>query len=229
MELIIANKLYSSWSMRPWLAMRAAGLEFTESVIPLDLPETAARIKAVSPSGKLPALVDGDIRIWDSLAIIEYLNERFPDRGIWPAAPAARAHARSISAEMHSGFQPLRQACPMNLGKIFAAKEFPEPVRQDVERIEAIWREARSKFGYETGKPFLYGEFSAADAMYAPVVTRFATYQLPVAADTRAYMDAVLSHDAFRQWYRAARNESWSLPKYEVGHSPVDGAALISD
>ncbi len=223
MRLVIGNKLYSSWSLRPWLALRVAGIAFEEEVIPLYQPDTKSRILAHSPSGKVPCLIDGDVTVWESIAIIEYLAEKFPDRGVWPVDAGARAHARAASAEMHAGFQPLRAACPMNLSKRFAHRDFGADVDASVARVEALWREARTRFGAATGEPFLYGAFSGADAMFAPVVTRLDTYQVKVAADTRSYMNAVLGHPAFTAWRREALAEpsEWDLPHYEAGHTAV--------
>jgi glutathione S-transferase len=224
MHLVIANKLYSSWSLRPWILMRALAIPHTEETIPLRRPDTSTRILARSPSGKLPVLIDGEVTVWESLAIIEYLAERFPGTGVWPRDRQARAHARAIANEMHAGFQPLRQACPMNLAKRFAPRDFGPDVAASVARIEQIWREARTRFGTATTDGFLYGPFTAADAMYAPVVTRLDTYQLPVAADTRAYMDHVLSSPAFQAWREGALAEprDWDIPAYEDGHVVVE-------
>ena len=146
LKLVIANKLYSSWSLRPWLVMRVFGLPFEEQVIPLRQPETKDLIARVSPSGKLPALIDGDVLVWESLAIIEYLAERHPELAIWPKDKAARAHARAISNEMHGGFLPIRQALPMNLGKRFKAPALSEDAQANVRRIEENWRSARARF-----------------------------------------------------------------------------------
>jgi len=220
MHLTIGNKLYSSWSLRPWMVLRAFDIPFEETVIPLYRPESKARILQVSPSGKVPCLTDGDVRVWESLAIIEYLAEKFPEKAIWPTDPKARAHARAAASEMHAGFQALRSACPMNLGKRFARKDRGAAVAADVARVTALWRKARQSFGGEG--PFLYGAFSAADAMFAPVVTRLDTYQVDVEPDTRAYMDAILSHPAFVAWREAALQEPWSLPHYEEGETPVE-------
>jgi len=220
MHLTIGNKLYSSWSLRPWIVLRAFDIPFEETVIPLYRPESKARILQVSPSGKVPCLTDGDVRVWESLAIIEYLAEKFPEKAIWPTDPKARAHARAAASEMHAGFQALRSACPMNLGKRFARKDRGAAVAADVARVTALWRKARQSFGGEG--PFLYGAFSAADAMFAPVVTRLDTYQVDVEPDTRAYMDAILSHPAFVAWREAALQEPWSLPHYEEGETPVE-------
>ena len=243
MLLVIANKLYSSWSLRPWLLMRALGIAFDEEVIAMRKPDTKARMLARGPAGKCPVLIDGDVTVWESLAIVEYLAEKFPQKGVWPADPKARAHARAASNEMHAGFQPLRAACPMNLSKRFAARDFGPDVAGSVARIEELWREARDRFGAvgaarsgaspdalaarsgaspdaSAQAPFLYGSFTAADAMFAPVVTRLDTYQIPVAADTRSYMDAVLAHPAFLEWKQAALSEpcDWDIPEYEEGH-----------
>ena len=214
LTLVLGNKNYSSWSMRPWLALRAAGISFDELVIPLDRPETAEQIARYSPSGRVPALLDADLTVWDSLAIIEYAAERFPQARLWPAAREARAIARSASAEMHSGFQALRAHLPMNLKRKPAARALTPEVERDVARIVAIWRDCRTQFG--AGGPFLFGAFSAADAMFAPVVTRFDTYAVPVDGETRAYMDAILGHPAFQEWRRAALAEPWASEKYDA-------------
>jgi glutathione S-transferase len=219
LHLVIANKLYSSWSLRPWLVLRAFDIPFTETVVPMKQADTKARIGAHSPTGKVPVLLDGDVRIWESLAIIEYLAESYPDRAIWPRDRKARAHARAVSNEMHAGFQTLRQACPMNLTRRFRSPAPTPELMDNVARIEDIWREARSSFG--AGGPFLYGSFTAADAMYAPVVTRFDTYNIAVAPETRAYMDSVLAHPAFEAWKREAMAETWRIPEYEAGHTPL--------
>lgn len=217
MHLIIGNKLYSSWSLRPWLLMKALGVQFKETVIPLHEPDTKKNILVHSPSGKVPLLIDGPIRVWESLAIAEYLADKLPNAGVWPEDVAARAHARAASSEMHAGFQALRQACPMNLGRQFKPRATWSPeVVDNVARIEALWAEARRQFG--KGGSFLYGAFSAADAMYAPVVTRLDSYQIKVKPETRLYMDAILHHPAFVEWRIAALKETWFLPHYEQGH-----------
>lgn len=216
MHLIIGNKLYSSWSLRPWILMKAKGFAFTETVIPLSQPDTKKNILQHSPTGKVPLLVDNGIRVWESLAIMEYLAEAFPSAGIWPKDKAARAHARAASSEMHAGFQALRQACPMNLARRFKPREWNTDVLDAVSRVEELWTEARATFA--GGGEFLYGDFSAADAMFAPVVTRLDTYQVPVSAQSRAYMDAILAHPAFVAWRTDALKEPWFLPHYEVGH-----------
>jgi len=220
MKLVIANKLYSSWSLRPWLLMRALDIPFEETVIPMYFPDSKARMLDVSPTGKMPCLIDGDIAIWESLAIIEYIHERFPDRGVWPADRAARAHARAAANEMHAGFQALRNACPMNLGKRFAPRDLGSDVADNVRRLEGLWAEARQKFG--SSGPFLYGKFCATDAMFAPVVTRLDTYQVRVSPQARLYMDAVLAHPAFLAWREAALAEPWTIDHYEEGWTPVE-------
>jgi len=181
--LVIANKLYSSWSMRPWLLLKQGEIAFEEILIPLGQADTSERIRAHSPAGRMPVLIDGDLAIWDSLAILEYAAERWPQIGAWPEERAARALARSISAEMHSGFTALRSNCPMNLGRRYATRDRGEGVARDVARIQEIWRDARARFG--AGGPFLFGTFSAADAMYAPIVSRFETYGIEVSAPVR--------------------------------------------
>jgi glutathione S-transferase len=217
--LVIANKLYSSWSLRPWLLLKQLGVTFDEIVIPLDLPNTKAEILKHSPAGKVPILIDGEVRVWESIAIMEYAADAY-GVPVWPEDRAARAMARSVAAEMHAGFQGLRSQCPMNLGKRFAQRDRGEAVARDVARFEQIVREARERFG--RGGPFLFGPFSAADAMYAPVVTRLDTYSVPVSAQTRAYMGAVLALPAFREWLGAALKEPWVVPDDEVAEEPVE-------
>ncbi|MGY3453298.1 glutathione S-transferase family protein [Bradyrhizobium sp. USDA 4353] len=215
LKLVIGNKNYSSWSMRPWLALRGADIAFEEIVIPLytDDPADKARIVAHSPAGKVPILIDGAVTVWDSLAIIEYLAERFPEAGLWPADAAARAHARSVSAEMHSGFQALRSECPMNLHRPVRAVELSADAKANIARIEDIWRDCRGRYG--AGGPFLFGRFSGADAMYAPVVTRFQTFAVPVAADTRAYMETMMAMPAFAAWVKDGLAENWIIDRVE--------------
>jgi len=158
--------------------------------------------------------------VWESLAIVEYLAEIFPEKAIWPRDKTARAHARAISSEMHAGFQALRQACPMNLGKRFATPALSADTVAAIARVEELWGETRARFG--AAGPFLFGDFSAADAMYAPVATRLDTYSIKVAPETRAYMDAIFSHPSFRAWREAALAEPWTVPDYEAGFEPVE-------
>jgi glutathione S-transferase len=220
MKLYIGNKLYSSWSLRPWILMTALDIPFEETVIPLYVPGSKGQILDVSPGGKVPCLVDGDVTVWESLAIIEYLHERFPQKGVWPADVKARAEARAASNEMHAGFQALRGACPMNLSKRFAPRDLGSDVADNLRRLEGLWSDFRRRHG--AGGQFLFGAFGAADAMFAPVVTRLDTYQVPVSSETRRYMDAVLSHPAFVSWRNAALKETWSLDYYEDGWTAVE-------
>lgn len=219
MKLIVASKRYSSWSLRPWLAMRVAGLTFDEEVIILRQPDTQAQIARHSPTGVVPVLQDDDLTVWDSLAIIEYVAERFPEAGLWPADVAARAEARSVCAEMHSGFQALRMACPMNLGMRFAARDRGATVDAAVARVTAIWRGLRQR--HAAAGSFLFGGFSAADAMFAPVVCRLDGYSIAVDDVCRAYMDAVLALPAFQEW-RAAGLQEPGIPHYDtIDETPV--------
>lgn len=220
MKLYVANKLYSSWSLRPWILMTALDIPFEDAVIPMYFPDSKARMLDVSPTGKMPCLVDGEMTVWESLAIMEYLHERFPDKSVWPSDVKARAHARAISSEMHAGFQALRQMCPMNLAKRFAPRELSSDVLDNLRRLEGMWADCRRRFA--GGGDFLFGDFCAADAMYAPVVTRLDTYQVPVTSETRRYMDAVLSHPAFVKWRTAALQEPWTIDHYEVGWTAVE-------
>ncbi len=214
LTLIIGNKNYSSWSLRPWIAMKVAGIDFDETVISLDAPDFKARVGAVSGTGKVPVLLDGDVRVWESLAILEYLAEKFPEAGLWPGEAAARAHARAIANEMHGGFLPLRRHLPMNMWRPVIKRELTPEAAANVARVEAIWADCRARFG--AGGAFLFGRFGAADAMYAPVVARFHTYDVDVGAGTRAYMEAVMALPAWRAWHAAALKEPWVLADDEV-------------
>jgi glutathione S-transferase len=221
MRLYIANKLYSSWSLRPWLLMTALDIPFEETVTPMYLPDSKARMLDVSPTGKMPCLVDGDVKIWESLAIMEYLHDRFPEKGVWPQDRAARAHARAVASEMHAGFQALRNACPMNLAKSFHPRDdLGSDVADNIRRLEGMWSDCRRRFS--KGGDFLFGPFNAADAMFAPVVTRLDTYQFAVATETRQYMNAVLEHPAFLKWRSEALAEPWGITHYEEGWTPSE-------
>ncbi len=211
--LFIGNKAYSSWSMRPWLVMRHFGLPFEEVVIPLDQPTTQTDILRHSPNGRVPALATDGLAVWESLAIIEHLADRHPEHAIWPADPAARAIARAVSSEMHAGFAALRRACPMNIRRPVRAIDPGAEARADVDRIEALWAAARHDHG--AGGPFLFGAFSAADAMFAPVVNRLHTYDLARKPASRPYMEAVMALPAWRDWAEGAAAEPWFLDKYE--------------
>jgi glutathione S-transferase len=203
--LVVGNKNYSSWSLRAWLAMKVLGIAFRELRIPLYGPESRNEILKHSPAGKVPCLVDGDVRVWDSLAILEYLAEREPR--LWPADAALRARARSISAEMHSGFPNLRQHMSMNIRKRHPGKGRRPEVLAEIARIVSIWSECRG--------PFLFGAFGAADAMYAPVVLRFRTYEVELPPACRAYADAVLALPALQEWMRDAERETEILAQFE--------------
>ena len=214
LHLIIGNKNYSSWSLRPWLVMIMAGLDFDETMIQLDTPVTKKQIAEYSKAGRVPILRHGKVTVWETLAILEYLAETFPEKNLWPKTKAARAVARSISNEMHAGFSNLRNACPMNLRRPQKPVMLNDATRSDIARIEEIWRDCRQAYG--KGGEFLFGSFCIADAMFAPVVTRFETYAIPVAKDSRAYMDTVLATPAFQKWKSAALKETWILPHDEV-------------
>ncbi len=206
MRLVIGNKNYSSWSLRPWLAMKWLGLSFDEEVIFLDKPDTQEKIRRHSPAGRVPCLIDGDLAVWDSLAILEYLAEKHPK--LWPADPMQRARARSVAAEMHSGFPALRNAMSMNVRKRFPGKGRSPEVDVEIRRISEIFDSAL--------KPFLFGSFCAADAMYAPVVLRFRTYEPPLSKASRAYMDAMLALPAMKAWIAAAEREGEPIAKYDA-------------
>jgi glutathione S-transferase len=214
LHLVIGNKNYSSWSLRPWMALSMAGIPFRETVIPLDTPETAEAIAKHSGAGRVPVLYHGRQVVWESLAIMEYLAEIFPEKNLWPRTVSARAVARAVSNEMHAGFSALRNACPMNIRRPPRPVPLGDAVKRDIARIEQLWRECRTKFG--KGGKFLFGKFSIADAMYTPVVSRFETFAIPVADDTRSYMDAILHTPAFASWRDAALKESWVVPSDEV-------------
>ena len=214
LTLVIGNKNYSSWSFRPWIAMKVAGLAFEEVVISLNASDFKPRVSKISGTGKVPVLVDGDVQVWESLAILEYLAEKFPAARLWPSEPAARAHARAISSEMHAGFLPLRRACPMNMWRPVKPRELNAEATANARRIDAIWTDCRSRFGQ--GGPFLFGAYGAADAMYAPVVARLHTYDVAVGAAARAYMGAVMALPAWAEWTSAALQEPWVLPEDEV-------------
>jgi len=217
--LVIANKCYSSWSLRPWLLMKQLGVAFDEITIPLDLPDTKEKVLRHSPAGKVPILIDGDVTVWETIAILEYVGEAY-GVPVWPEDRKARAMARSVGAEMHSGFSALRSACPMNLGRKYAQRDRGEAVARDVARFGEIVHQARERFG--AGGPFLFGLFSAADAMYAPLVTRLDTYSIPLDATTRAYADAILALPAFQDWRSTALKEEWIVAADEVDEEAVE-------
>jgi glutathione S-transferase len=215
LKLAIGNKNYSSWSMRPWLALRANNIAFEEIFIPLYTGDAdKQRILDVSRAGKVPALVDGDLTVWDSLAIIEYLAERFPEARLWPEDRAARAHARSISAEMHSGFMALRNECGMNLHRPVKAVALSDDARANIARVQQIWSECRQRYG--SSGPFLFGAFGGADAMFAPVVHRFRTYAIDVMPVVADYMNTMMAQPAFEEWTRAGLAETIVIERFET-------------
>ena len=209
--LYIGNRNYSSWSMRAWMALEGSGIPFEDVLIPFDFAAGNPEIKAISPTGLVPFLRHGSLNIWETLSIIEYAAELFPDAGVWPKDREARSLARSISAEMHAGFRALRGACPMNMRRAPDKIDLPDGVAPDVARIEAIWRDCLAK----SGGPFLFGAFSAADAMFAPVVSRFETYALDVSQQTQDYMATMMAHPYWVKWRDMALAEPWVVPEDE--------------
>jgi glutathione S-transferase len=203
-KLYVGDYNLSSWSLRPWLVLKVAGAEFDTEVVRLDQPNSRAELLAVSPTGKVPVLHHGPVVIWESLAIAEYVAERFPTAHLWPEDPAVRAVARAAACEMHAGFANLRSQHPMNVTARIERPPSPE-VQREVERLTALWRDLRLRFG--DGGRYLFGRWSIADAMFTPVATRLRTYGIPVHADVRAYAEALLEHPAFRDWEELARTE----------------------
>ena len=216
MKLVIGNKNYSSWSFRPWIAMKALGIPFEEILIPfgtpLGNPDFKARLAAYTPAGLVPVLIDGDVHVWETLAIMEYLAEKFPDKQLWPADVKARAHARAISSEMHAGFGALRGECPVNFRRPIRERALPEAAQANVARVDAMWSECRAKYG----GPFLFGKFCAADAMYAPMVARLNTYGQKVSREALAYMETMMALPAWAEWRAAALTETWIVPEDEA-------------
>src|SRR5215831_17495940 len=224
LKLIIGNKNYSSWSMRPWIAMKVANIPFEETVISLNAPDFKRVVGSVSGTGKVPVLIDGDCHIWESLAILEYLAEKCPDAKLWPSEANARAHARVVATEMHCGFQALRKNCPMNFWLPVKSRPQPGDVMDNVRRIETLWSDCRKRFGQ--GGPFLFGAFTAADAMYAPVVSRLHTYGVEVNSVPRAYMDTIMALPAWSEWRAAALKETCILKEDEPEWPLVRGVAV---
>jgi glutathione S-transferase len=205
LKIVVGNKKYSSWSLRPWLVLKHTGAPFEEIVVPLDMPDTAENIRKYSPSGRVPALMDGDLTVWDTMAIAEYLNEKFPEQALWPRDPAQRARARSVAAEMHSGFANLRNDCSMKILQQYPPKALRPETQAEVDRIVAIWEECLKR----SGGPFLFGKQPCiADAFYAPVVSRFRTYSIPVSGAAKAYCDTVWSWPALQAWVADAQRET---------------------
>lgn len=217
--LVIANKCYSSWSLRPWLLLKQMGVAFDEIVIPLDQPDTKEKVLRHSPAGKVPILIDGAVTVWESIAIMEHVGDAY-GAPVWPEDRKARAMARSVAAEMHAGFSALRTACPMNLGKKYGPRDRGEAVARDVARFSEIVRQARERFG--AGGPFLFGAFSAADAMYAPLATRLDTYSIALDPATQAYVSTILSLPVFQEWRRAALKEAWIVDADEVDEEAIE-------
>jgi glutathione S-transferase len=221
LKLIIGNKSYSSWSLRGWLACKQSGLSFQEQVVPLydgAWIERRASDDLAPSSGKVPILWDGDVVVWDSLAILEHLNEASHNTRFWPADPAARAMARSISAEMHASYQALRSECGMNVRRVFDTPTLSDAAKADIARIQRLWAQARARFGGDGD--FLFGDFGAADIMFAPVCTRFVTYSIPVSRFAERYIDAVTSHPFMQDWLAAAQDEDWVIERFEAPPQP---------
>jgi glutathione S-transferase len=214
LTLVIGNKNYSSWSLRPWLLMKHLGVSFREHLIQLSVDSTQGEIAKQGPSGKVPVLRDGELCVWDSLAICEYVVE-LKGSG-WPKDVKARAVARSVAAEMHSGFVSLRSQWPMNARARNRSTPMTPALQADIQRVDALWTDCRRRFGAGQG-PWLFGEFSVADAMYAPVVLRFNTYGAQVSATAREYLNAVLEDHYVKEWLRAAEQEPWTIPSEDVG------------
>lgn len=209
LALVIGNRNYSSWSLRGWLAARHSGLPFEEIFIPLDLPDSKSKIAENSRSGLVPVLKVDGFEVWDSLAIIETLNDLAPDAGLWPDDPMARARARSVSAEMHSGFYPLRRDMPMDLRSSYPGVGHSEKALANAARINTLWTDCRQSFG--DGGDYLFGKWSAADMMFAPVVGRFRTFGVPVDAVGQQYLDAVWAHPDMAEWVQGAINEPYTI------------------
>ncbi len=220
LKLIIGNKAYSSWSLRGWLAVKQSGLPFEEITVPMFGEEWEKRRAGdeFAPSGgKVPILWDDKAVIWDSLAIVEWLADRTDKARFWPEDEVARGMARSMASEMHSSYDNLRRECPMNLRKRFPSKQLGDGVAIEVKRILELWAEARARHG--GGGPYLFGTFSAADIMFAPVVTRFVTHSIPVPRFAAAYVEAMLDHPWMREWIEAAQGEPWTIERYEKPQS----------
>jgi glutathione S-transferase len=214
LTIYLGNKNYSSWSLRPWLVLKRTTVAFEEVVVPLYQPTSRETVLKYSPSGRLPALRHGELTVWDSLAICEYLAEAFPAFDLWPKDPAGRAVARAVSAEMHAGFAALRGHLPMNIRSSFPGRGVTPEAQADINRIMAIWRDCRSRFGEGKGD-FLFGQFTIADAMFAPVVTRFRTYKVELESEAEAYCETIAAMPEMQEWSVAARNEPMIVEAYE--------------
>ena len=214
LTIYLGNKNYSSWSLRPWLVLKHTTVDFDEVVIPLYQPLSRETVLKYSPSGKVPALRHGELTVWESLAICEYLAETFPNFALWPSDQAARARARSVSAEMQSSFRALREHMPMNVRSSFPGRGVTPEVQADINRIMSIWRDCRTRYGDGNGE-FLFGQFTIADAMYAPVVTRFRTYKIDLEREAEAYCDTIMALPAMQEWIAAAKNEPMIVEAFE--------------
>lgn len=212
LKLYIGNKNYSSWSFRPWIGMKVLGVEFIEELIPFDMAGGNPKFKTFSPTGKVPVLIDGDQTIFESLAILDHLSRKFPDKGFWPSDGKARSHAVAISCEMLGGFSALRNQCPMNMRRPIVKMEQDEALQKDVSRIEKLWSDCLA----QSGGPFLFGNFSIADAMYAPVVNRFEVYKLSENQTVLTYMENMKSLDAWQEWETAGKAEPWIVDQDEA-------------
>jgi glutathione S-transferase len=214
LALTIGNKNYSSWSLRPWLAAKMGGIAFDEVLIPLYQPGSREKILSHSAAGKVPVLRHGAVTVWESLAVCEYLAETFPEAGLWPSDKAARAAARAMATEMHNGFLPLRRHLPMNLRRVPSVREIPPEIQADIDRVTAIWRDCRAR--YRAGGDCLFGHFTIADAMYAPVVSRFRSYCVPLGTVEDAYCSTIMGLPPMQEWIAAARAEPWMVENFEV-------------
>ena len=215
-RLVIGNKNYSSWSLRPWIAMKALGIPFEEVLIPfgapLGNPDFKQKLAAYTPAGLVPVLIDGDVHVWETLAILEYLAERFTDKHLWPADAKARAAARTVAAEMHAGFSALRGECPMNFRRPVRARTLSAAAQANVARVETMWADCRARHG----GPFLFGTFGAADAMFAPMVARLHTYGVKVGREALSYMECMMALPAWAEWKAAALKETWIVAEDEI-------------
>lgn len=219
LRLVIGNKTYSSWSLRAWLGLKMSGLAFEETVIPMETEEWERARGEIAPSGRVPCLYDGELRIWESLAILEYLAEKAPQARLWPADPAARALARAVACEMHAGFAALRTAMPMNVRRSLPGRGREAGVEADILRVTELWRDCRQRFGQSGALaegPFLFGDFTVADAMFAPVASRFTTYDVELEPTSRNYVAAIMGLPAMAEWVEAARAEPWVIEHEEL-------------
>ncbi|MBO6815192.1 MAG: glutathione S-transferase family protein [Rhizobiaceae bacterium] len=212
MKLYIGNKKYSSWSLRPWLALKVRNIPFEEVLVPFDMEAGNPEFRKFSPTGKVPCLLDGDLTVWESLAILEYVADKHPEAHLWPAGIAERAIARAVAHEMHGGFGALRNSCPMNMSREPSPIDVPAAVHADAARIEQLWSECLQK----SGGPFLFGEFTNVDAMYAPVVNRLEIYCLGASDAVQQYSNAMKSLEAWKEWEQAGRAETWYVAEDEV-------------